>query len=396
MLGSSERIANSTSIAGPGIGIAVSGLVALAIAMGIGRFAFTPILPMMQADAAISVAQGGWLASANYLGYLLGAVTAINAQINPTTAVRWGLLIIALATLGMGLTDDFGLWFLLRFVAGAASAWALIFVSAWSLGKLATFHRPILVSTVFAGVGAGIVGTGLICIALMRFDTSSAQAWVLFGVVSFLLSLAIWHTFDAPTEAGPKSRPRAGAGWTGDSTRLVLCYGIAGFGYIIPATFLPVMAKQIIRDPAIFGWSWPVFGLAAAISTLMVAGLQKALGNRRVWVASHLFMAFGVALPVLWPGPYAIALAALLVGGTFMVITMTGMQEAREVGGQQAIGLMAAMTSAFAVGQIVGPASVSFLLSTGGNFSWALLAASFLLTASAGVLLLSPRRVQSA
>ncbi|HVI70050.1 MAG TPA: YbfB/YjiJ family MFS transporter, partial [Pyrinomonadaceae bacterium] len=103
-----------------------------------------------------------------------------------------------------------------------------------------------------------------------------------------------------------------------------------------------------------------------------------------------------VALPVLWAGPYAIALAALLVGGTFMVITMTGMQEAREVGGQQAIGLMAAMTSAFAVGQIVGPASVSFLLSTGGNFSWALLAASFLLTASAGVLLLSPRRVQSA
>ena len=58
--------------------VALTGLAALGIAMGIGRFAFTPILPMMQQDAAVSVAAGGWLASANYVGYLLGR-NALNA-----------------------------------------------------------------------------------------------------------------------------------------------------------------------------------------------------------------------------------------------------------------------------------------------------------------------------
>ena len=56
--------------------IALAGLAALAVAMGIGRFAFTPLLPMMQADAGLTLAQGGWLASANYAGYLAGALWA--------------------------------------------------------------------------------------------------------------------------------------------------------------------------------------------------------------------------------------------------------------------------------------------------------------------------------
>ena len=56
------------------IPLPLAGLLALAVAMGIGRFAFTPVLPMMQADLGLSLAQGSWLASANYLGYLLGAL----------------------------------------------------------------------------------------------------------------------------------------------------------------------------------------------------------------------------------------------------------------------------------------------------------------------------------
>ena len=121
--------------------------------------------------------------------------------------------------------------------------------------------------------------------------------------------------------------------WDRESLRLVLCYGAFGFGYIIPATFLPVMAKQVIRDPAIFGWSWPVFGAAAMSSTLATAMLRSFITTRRLWIASHLVMAVGVALPVVWSGVVPIMLAALFVGGTFMVTTMTGMQEARSVGG---------------------------------------------------------------
>jgi hypothetical protein len=171
----------------------------------------------------------------------------------------------------------------------------------------------------------------------------------------------------------------------------VLCYGAFGFGYIIPATFLPVMAREAIRDPLIFGWSWPIFGAAAASSTFAAAGLVTVFGNRRLWSLTHLVMALGVVLPVVWPGIAGIMVAALFVGGTFMVTTMTGMQEARLVAVGQPTGLMAAMTSAFAAGQIAGPLFVSYLVGAGRGFAEALVVAAIVLTASAWALSRSSR-----
>src|ERR1700675_2150409 len=109
---------------------AITGLIALAVAMGIGRFAFTPILPMMQDDAGLSVDQGAWLASANYAGYMIGALCAARRATRPEVAIRAALLAIGLATLGMGLAADFASWVALRAFAGIASAWALVHISS--------------------------------------------------------------------------------------------------------------------------------------------------------------------------------------------------------------------------------------------------------------------------
>jgi len=368
------------------LSVALAGLIALAVAMGIGRFAFTPILPMMQEDAGVSIAMGGWLASANYVGYLAGALSVIWWRIGATTGIRVGLATIGLATLAMGLEHHFALWVVLRALAGVASAWVLIYVSAWCLESLASLGRPGLGSTVYAGVGAGIALAGALCLALMRAGAGSARAWIVLGALAIVLSLAIW-TVVRPRAGSPAAEAeRSGARgmvWDRESLRLVLCYGAFGFGYIIPATFLPVMAKQAIADPAVFGWSWPVFGAAAMGSTLGTAILRGFITNRRLWIASHLVMAFGVALPIVWSGITPIMLAALCVGGTFMVITMVGMQEARSVAGARATGLMAAMTSAFALGQIAGPISVSLVVGAGGNVSAALVIACIVLVVSA-------------
>ena len=366
--------------------VALAGLVALAVAMGIGRFAFTPILPMMQEDAGVSIAMGGWLASANYVGYLAGALSVIWWRIGATTGIRAGLATIGLATLAMGLAHHFVAWLLLRALAGVASAWVLIYVSAWCLESLASLGRPALSNTVYAGVGTGIALAGGLCLALMHVGAGSTRAWMVLGVLSIVLSLGIWTVFRSrvgPPAAEAGQSAARGMAWDRESLRLVLCYGAFGFGYIIPATFLPVMAKQVVRDPAVFGWSWPVFGVAAMGSTLATAMLRSFVTNRRLWVASHLVMAFGVALPIVWPGIAPIMLAALFVGGTFMVITMVGMQEARKVGGARATGLMAGMTSAFALGQIAGPISVSLAVGAGGNVSAALAIACVALVVSA-------------
>jgi len=364
--------------------VALTGLAALAAAIGIGRFAFTPILPMMQEDAGVSVTAGGWLAAANYVGYLLGALSIVWLRIPAATAIRVGLLTIGVVTIGMGLVAGFVSWAALRGLAGVASAWVLINASAWCLERLAPLRSPLLNGTVFAGVGVGIALTGAVCLGLMSVHASAARAWIVIGAIALVLAAGIWGAFGVgdrhpSRDTDAHRRRRAwGRGWT----RLVLCYGAFGFGYIIPATFLPLMAKQVIRNPAVFGWSWPVFGAAAAVSAVAL-GLLPRTTNRRAWIVGHLLMACGIALPAIWPGILAIMVAALTVGGTFMVITMVGLQEAREAGGAHATRLMAAITAAFGLGQILGPLLVSSLAGYGRGFSPSLLIAAAVLAVSA-------------
>ena len=119
--------------------IAIAGAVSLAVAMGIGRFAFTPLLPMMLHDGVIDLHGASWLASANYLGYLAGALLCtfqpwIWARvrglpaIHATRLVRGGLVATGLLTLGMALPLPWT-WGLLRFAAGVASAVVFVYVS---------------------------------------------------------------------------------------------------------------------------------------------------------------------------------------------------------------------------------------------------------------------------
>ena len=373
-----------------GMGVAIAGLAALAVAMGVGRFAFTPLLPMMQQDAGLSVADGGWLASANYLGYLAGALWAGAQRVDSATAIRAGLAAIGLVTLAMAWDAGFIAWALLRAAAGVASAWVLVHTSAWALERLAPLGRPLLGGVLFAGVGSGIVLAGMVCVALMSLQASAAAAWLVLGIASIAIAAAAWPAFRS---SGPKKVTSAQASrWSADQLRLVIAYGAYGFGYIIPATFLPVMAKEVVSDPAVFGWAWPAFGAAAALSTLAVVPLSQRYGNRAAWIGCHAVMAIGVAAPALWAGLGGIALAALCVGATFVTITMLGLQEAREVAGAQAPRLMAAMTAAFAAGQIAGPLSVSLLVSAGGGFAAALWTACGALAAGAALLATSSSR----
>lgn len=377
-----EKLAAPVSAALPK---ALAGFATLAVAMGIGRFAFTPVLPMMQHDAGLSIAAGGLLASANYLGYLLGALSAMVWRIRPEVAIRCGLLAIVAGTLAMAAPLPVAGWLLLRLLAGVASAWVLISVSAWCMESLAVYRRPFLNSLVFAGVGSGIVAAGLLCLSLSHAGAHSPQAWTALGALAAAVTLLVWQCFQPHAVAAQTGAAvRTGYRWDAQTLRLVLCYGIFGFGYIIPATFLPVMAREALQDSNLFGWSWPVFGLAAALSTLCVEALVRRVGNRRLWLASHFVMALGLLLPALWPNFVTVFIAALCVGGTFMVITLAAMQEGKRIAGANATVVIAAMTSAFAAGQILGPLTVR-----GGAFSSALLVAAALL--AAGALLLVPQ-----
>jgi predicted MFS family arabinose efflux permease len=340
---------------------AVIGLVGLASAMGVGRFAFTPLLPLMQEAGTLSLAEGGSLARANYLGYLVGALVCTVLTPSPGRAARAGLAAVTVLTAGMGVTGSFSLWVALRLLAGVASAFVLVGVSSWVLPILAARGRAAWAGWVYSGVGTGIFACGLVGLATGVLEISPDAAWLLLAALSAVVAMSCWNALGrepsaTPSPSGLPRAPLPTATW-----RLVLAYGAFGFGYIVPATFLPAAARQVVPDPAVFAWTWPVFGLAAAVSTLAVSRGWRDAPPRRLWAGAQVVMAVGVLVPAFWMSVPALLVCAVCVGGTFMVVTMTGIQEARRVAGASAPRLIAAMTAAFAVGQLAGPFTVTTL-----------------------------------
>lgn len=370
--------------------VAFVGMFAFAAAIGVGRFAFTPLLPMMQKDAGLTLSMGAWLASANYLGYLVGALSAIWIRLPATTMLRVALISIVALTIAMGVTRDPVLWLALRALAGVASAWGLIFASASILPRLVAAGQKRLSGIVFGGVGLGMVLAGGVCLIAGGFEWSSSQIWQMLGALALVLTGLAWpangDTIDRAQIATPAPVVDDGAAIR-KRLVIVLCYGVFGFAYIVPATFLPAMARRAVADPAVFGWAWPVFGAAALASTLLAARLSSVLSNRRIWALGHLVMAFGVAVPLVWPGIGGIIAASLCVGGTFMVVTLSGLQEAQRLAQGNSARLIAGMTTAFATGQVLGPLLIGVLAGSSSGMQVSLSVASLSLLATAAILL---------
>lgn len=369
------------------------GLASLAAAMGIGRFGFTPIFPLMQEASGVTLAQGAWLATANYAGYLIGA--AVSFVLTPSAGVsaRWGLLTVALSTLAMALTNSFQVWLLLRLASGVASAFVLVGASAWALAHLAFHRRGDLAGWVFAGVGIGICLAGSVALAAATSGGTPAQGWAALGIIALVVAVACWGPLSIDTPVSQAHESEASAPLGRSAWLLVACYGSFGFGYIIPATFIPAAARSLVNDPLVFGWAWPLFGLAAAVSTVAVTTLFRSAAPRRTAAVSLLVMAVGVAAPAMHMSLHTLTVSAVCVGGTFTVVTMVGVQEARRISKGMPTKLISAMTAAFAVGQLAGPVMVSMNPSAGDAFTLPSAVAFALLVCGAIALLLTQDRV---
>jgi hypothetical protein len=339
-------------------------MLSLAVAMGIGRFAFTPMLPLMIQGGQIDVAAGGWIAAANYAGYLLGAISAARLR---WSAVRLGataLVLTAVLTAAMALDLSVWLWAALRLVAGVCSAWAFVATSIWCLGSLSQSGHLNWSGALYAGVGFGIAAAGAYCLGGAAVGVPASGLWLQLAALATLLLIPVALVLRRLGLSAPAPGAQSGGAMPLPSgTRsLVWCYGLMGFGYILPATFLPVLARSIVADPRLFGLAWPAFGLTAAASTFLAAWLLRRLTRLRLWSASHWVMGAGVLLPSLWLNGWTIALSALMVGGTFMIATLAGVQEMRSRAAGDPTSLLARGTTAFALGQIAGPIASSLLL----------------------------------
>jgi predicted MFS family arabinose efflux permease len=368
-------------------GAASVGLLALASAMGIGRFSLTPILPLMQQDAHLTLNVGGWLATGNYIGYLLGALLCIALAPRPAFAIRWGLAGVGITTLLMGFAEWPPLWLVLRFLAGIASAHALVGTSAWAMPILKAHRKEDWSGHVFSGVGIGIAFAGLFGLAAGIDAWSSRITWIVLGIVAVALAAMLWRPLRSGSVPVAQTETPSLRSLPRPAIVAAVCYGGFGFGYIIPATFLPALAKGYIDNPAMFGLIWPVFGAAAALSTFASGWLGRGLAPRQLWTRANWVLALGVLAPALEVNVMTLLISAVCVGGTFVVITMAGLKEAMRLGGEPASLVVGVMTAAFGAGQIVGPLTVSLLGSSGHGFVLASLVAALGLVAGNCVLL---------
>lgn len=378
---------------------------ALAVAMGIGRFAFTPILPLMIQEGTVHLAQTAWLSSSNYIGYLVGALSLLKSKRHPLF-VMLGLSLVTLTT-WLASLSSFGWLLVLRFLAGVASAWVLVSISAFAINWLKS--RQVATSgLIYTGVGIGITLTGLICsyfifqsatatiAAQSSFSPLSSRLWQYLGVIALLATLLVtfllakinsqFASTAAASIAAAKTNPSKAAHTNPTASitpaklklaKVLTAYGLFGFGYILPATFLPQIAKQWLSGQS-YLLIWPFFGLAAALSVVLSQGLQRRYNNFSllgVWRVSQIIMAVGTLLPALWQSLAGLMLSALMVGGTFMVVTMAGLQvAASQVTHYPKYNLSALMTASFAFGQLIGP--LTALVATGKNIWLALLPVS--------------------
>jgi len=359
--------------------VAAAGMLALAVAMGIGRFAFTPLLPMMLADGVVDLPTASWLASANYLGYLVGALLCTfqpwiwrrlgrPGGVRATVQARVGLGATVLLTLGMALHLP-AAWPVLRFAAGVASAVVFVSVSGWCLGQLARMGLPSMGAMIYTGPGAGIVLSGLAASGMVALHWKAASGWLVFGVLAAILTALLWPVVSPAHElpaAAPAAASSAGATMPShggaEIALLSLAYGLAGFGYIITATFLPVIARQALPGSPWLDLFWPIFGLGVVGGALVASRLRTRLDLRWLLAICYLVQAAGVLAGLASPSLAGFALGSLLLGLPFTAITFFAMQEARRLRPLGATSLMGLLTALYGLGQIAGPPLAAAML----------------------------------
>ncbi|QEE44606.1 YbfB/YjiJ family MFS transporter [Rhizobium sp. WL3] len=371
----------------------LAGALGMASAMGFGRFSFTPILPGMLAGLPLSSTDAGLIAAGNFAGYLVGAVLGAYgwAAGRERSVALAALVFTALLQLAMGLSSSLWLFVLIRFAAGVASAFALIFLSAIVLGHAAARGNDHVQSAHFGGVGAGIALSSLVVLLISASAAGSIGGWRLEwsagAAISLAIAGAVWRLLPAMPSGQAQAIVEPPVEWKLPLVLVTLAYGLFGFGYVITATFVVTMARLGDAGPMVEFFSWFLAGLAAAVSLLVWRPFMQRFGLAAVFVTGLLVEAMGVLASVILPLPFAALVGGVLLGATFLMITAYGLRIGRLLAPRSPRRALAFMTAAFGVGQILGPLVAGAMAERTGSFTAPTMVAAVVLFAAVLVVL---------
>lgn len=355
------------------------GILSLVIAMGIGRFAYTPLLPIMQEDLAFSNAVAGYLATSNYAGYFIGAMLAgmITFRRPRTNYLRISILVSILTTASVGFFHSYIFLYVLRFASGVASAFVFVLASSIVLDKLAEKGKTSWSGLLYGGVGLGIFLSGLI-ISQLKFNFSWENIWLYLAVVSAILFAYIWIYLKDPSE-DKKEQTQQNKHTLVPPPKwiplLIIAYGLEGFGYIVTGTFIVSIAERTasFSETTVV---WTIVGLVAIPSCIIWSALAKKWGNVKTLIFSMLLQCIGIILPVLLPTKLGLVGSAILFGATFMGITTIATTLARQMIPKNSSRIIGYLTAIYALGQMIGPSFAGILVEYTDNYNLALIGAA--------------------
>ncbi|WP_320940552.1 YbfB/YjiJ family MFS transporter [Lysinibacillus capsici] len=358
----------------------IGGILALVIAMGIGRFSYTVILPYMQEAFEFSRATAGYLATSNYLGYLVGAWVAGRLPIGNKRILflQITLVISILTTAFMGFTNAIIIWYLLRFISGVVSAFIFVVITSLILDQLASSSHMHLSGLFYSGVGVGIALSAVIVSPIQAVFHWNGT-WIvlaLFSIVLFVLIVLFIKPITPSKQLvesqiiSQKTPPQSWMKW------LIIAYSLEGLGYIVTGTFIVSIAQESTSFHGDAAFVWFVVGVAAIPSCIVWSKLAQRYGYVKILLISMLLQAIGIILPALATNSMTLYASAFIFGATFMGITTVCTTLARKLAPVNSHQMIGYLTAGYALGQMIGPSIAGTLASYTNSYQYALVGAS--------------------
>ena len=358
----------------------------MAVSQGVGRFAYTPLLPLMQNGAGLSGAMGGFIASANLAGYLIGALGATAPAFRRMRVQTvWIALGCVVVTTALMVIPSNVLWMAVRFVTGVASGLAFVSGSSIVLDRAAREGRRDWVAVLYSGVGLGIAFSAA-AVPLLGSRGGWQAGWLGMAAIGAILCVVTlpWLSDDRPHDA--ERREKTPERYPSLYWWLLAAYGANGIGYIIPATFMVAMIAATPHLERYAAVSWIVVGILAIPSAVVWNRVGIVLGRDKALAIAFFVLAIAAAAPILAPNVFGVAIEALTLG-TFMGVTVLANALGHQIAPRRSQVAIGRLTMIFGVGQIVGPAVAGMLLGATGSYELPLIVAAAVLCASAAIML---------
>ena len=370
----------------------LTGIAALTIAVGIGRFSYTPILPYMISELNLTTTEAGLIASSNYLGYLLGSLIPIFPQFpkNIRSIFIYSIFISIISLFAMGLTNTFEVFILIRFIHGIFSAFVLILGTSLIVSHVQKKGKIFLGTAHFSGVGLGMALSAIVVSYLGFLNFTWDELWFSIGILAIMLSFQIIKFTPiqkAEVKYDLKSKNKTSLGFF----LITISYGLYGFGYVAFGTFISTMSRLTPGLEKTEPYVWFVVGVTGIPSVFFWNWFGSKIGNDIGLFLANLILGLGVLFSVLINNEFGIFISCILFGLSFVPITSMCLLEGQKRFSGSFIVSTAILTFSFSIGQMIGPYLSGLLTDYYNSFFFSMIISGIVLIFGS-LLMINPKR----